>query len=217
MSQNLNKCFSDVAAAQTLLLFVAWVLVCASISFLASHVNNFVSGLILLAERPVKVGDWIILGAGEGIVKRINVRPTEIDTFDRATIIVPNSNLISEPVINRTHGDMMSKAIIDVAVHIDADPEVVRDVLLRCAESHAGVSRDPPPMVQLAGFGESSLKFQLHFFVDDALTAAPTASDLRFAIIKAFKAKGIDLPFGWRDLLTNPQASTALPPRKKQT
>jgi len=182
---------------------------------LQSIVNNFVSGLILLAERPVKVGDWIILAAGEGIVKRINVRSTEIDTFDRATIIVPNSDLISEPVINRTHSDMMSKAIIDIAVQINADPDVVRDVLLDCAESHAGVSREPPPMVQLAGFGESSLKFQLHFFVDDALTATPTASDLRFAIIKAFRVKGIDLPYGWRDLLVNLQAGTGRSPRKK--
>jgi potassium efflux system protein len=177
---------------------------------LQSIVNNFVSGLILLAERPVKVGDWIVLGAGEGIVKRINVRSTEINTFDRATIIVPNSDLISEPVLNRTHGGTMSKAIIETTVHVDSDPELVKTVLMQCATGHAGVSRDPEPMVQLAEIGESGLRFQLHFFVEDALTAVPTASELRFAIVKAFRAKRIELALPLRDLVM--RASTG-PPR----
>jgi small-conductance mechanosensitive channel len=169
---------------------------------LQSIVNNFVSGLILLAERPVKVGDWIVLGAGEGIVKRINVRSTEIDTFDRATIIVPNSDLISEPVLNRTHGSTMSKAIIETTVHLDSDPELVKTVLMQCATTNAAVSREPEPMVQLVEIGENGLRFQLHFFVEDALTAAPTASELRFAIIKAFRTKGIELALPLRDLFT---------------
>jgi potassium-dependent mechanosensitive channel len=180
---------------------------------LQSIVNNFVSGLILLAERPVKVGDWIVLGAGEGIVRRINVRSTEIDTFDRATIIVPNSNLVSEPVTNRTHGDTMGKGVIDVTVRSESDPDVVRDVLMHCAQSHAGVAHEPQAAVQLAGFGENALRFQLHFFVTDALTAAPTASDLRFAILKAFRAKGIELSQGLRDLFSQ-QASPVRPSRK---
>ena len=169
---------------------------------LQSIVNNFVSGLILLAERPVKVGDWIVLAAGEGIVKRINVRSTEIDTFDRATIIVPNSDLISEPVLNRTHGSTMSKAIIETTVHLDSDPELVKTVLMQCATANAAVSREPEPMVQLVEIGENGLRFQLHFFVEDALTAAPTASELRFAIIKAFRTKGIELALPLRDLFT---------------
>jgi small-conductance mechanosensitive channel len=183
---------------------------------LQSIVNNFVSGLILLAERPVKVGDWIIVGAGEGIVKRINVRSTEIDTFDRATIIVPNSSLISEPVMNRTHGDTTGKGVIDVVVRTESDPEQVRDILLHCAQSHAGVAREPAPMVQLAGFSEFGLKFQLHFFVDDSLTAVPTASDLRIAIVKTFRSRGVELALGLPDLLA-PATSRAERSRKKPT
>ncbi len=154
-----------------------------------------------------------MLGAGEGIVRRINVRSTEIDTFDRATIIVPNSNLVSEPVTNRTHGDTMGKGVIDVTVRSESDPDVVRDVLMHCAQSHAGVAHEPQAAVQLAGFGENALRFQLHFFVTDALTAAPTASDLRFAILKAFRAKGIEFPQGLRDLFSQ-QASPVRPSRK---
>ena len=89
---------------------------------LQSIVNNFVSGLILLAERPVKVGDWIVVGAGEGFVKQINVRSTEIETFDNCTIIVPNSSLVAEPVKNWTHHDTVGKMTVPVSVARDSEP-----------------------------------------------------------------------------------------------
>jgi small-conductance mechanosensitive channel len=161
---------------------------------LQSIVNNFVSGLVLLAERPIKVGDWIVVAAGEGFVSRINVRSTEIDTFDRATIIIPNSNLISEPVKNWTHGNTTGKSIIKVRVAYDSDADAVRDILLGCAKAHPDVARDPEPFVQLVEFGDNTLDFLLHFYIDDVLTGAMVSSDLRFAILNAFRNAGIRIP-----------------------
>jgi small-conductance mechanosensitive channel len=174
---------------------------------LQSIVNNFVSGLILLAERPVKVGDWIVVGAGEGFVKQINVRSTEIETFDSCTIIVPNSSLIAEPVRNWTHRDTVGKTTIPVTVARDAEPDKVRDILLGCAKSHKGVMRDPEPVVLLTRFGESGLDFVLSFHVEDILWGVHVASDIRFAILKAFHAANVVMPYPQREVLMRRPAS----------
>jgi potassium-dependent mechanosensitive channel len=167
---------------------------------LQSIVNNFVSGLILLAERPVKIGDWIVLAPGEGFVKRINVRATEIETFDGASIIVPNSSLISEPVKNWTHGDTRGKFVIPVNVARSEDPEHVRAVLISCVKASSGVSSDPEPWVLLSKFGDFSMEMQLNFFVEDVVMGVFIASDVRFAIVKAFREQGIVMPFPQRDV-----------------
>jgi potassium-dependent mechanosensitive channel len=167
---------------------------------LQSIVNNFVSGLILLAERPVKIGDWIVLAPGEGFVKRINVRATEIETFDGASIIVPNSSLISEPVKNWTHGDTRGKFVIPVNVSRTEDPEHVRQVLISCSKASSGVASDPEPWVLLSKFGDSSMEMQLNFFVDDVVMGVFVASDVRFSIVKAFREHGIVMPFPQRDV-----------------
>lgn len=167
---------------------------------LQSIVNNFVSGLILLAERPVKVGDWIVLAPGEGFVKRINVRATEIETFDGASIIVPNSSLISEPVKNWTHGDTRGKFVIPVNVARTEDPERVRAVMIACAKGSTGIAADPEPWVLLSKFGDFAMEMQLNFFVDDVVTGVFVASDIRFAIVKAFREEGIVMPFPQRDV-----------------
>ena len=101
---------------------------------LQSIVNNFVSGLILLAERPIRVGDWVSIPAGEGLVKKINVRATEIETFDGCSIIVPNSNLITEPVKNWTHSDTMGRFTVNVSVAYDSDAEKVKELLLQLTQ-----------------------------------------------------------------------------------
>ena len=167
---------------------------------LQSIVNNFVSGLILLAERPVKIGDWIVLAPGEGFVKRINVRATEIETFDGASIIVPNSSFISEPVKNWTHGDTRGKFVIPVNVARTEDPEHVRQVLISCVKASSGVSSDPEPWVLLSKFGDFSMEMQLNFFVDDVVMGVFITSDVRFAIVKAFREHGIVMPFPQRDV-----------------
>ncbi len=161
---------------------------------LQSIVNNFVSGLILLAERPVRVGDWVSIPAGEGIVKKINVRATEIETFDGCSIIVPNSNLITEPVKNWTHSDTMGRFTVHVSVAYDSDAEAVRVLLFQLAKAHPSVLTYPEPIVTLSKFGTYSLDFEIKGTVGDIFYGIFVASDLRMAILKAFREKGIVIP-----------------------
>ena len=155
---------------------------------LQSITNNFVSGLILLAERPVRVGDWVVTTAGEGIVKKINVRSTEIETFDSCTIIVPNSNLISGAVKNWTHRDSVGRFGVTVAFAHDIDAEVTRKQLLGILQDHTKIMRHPPPTVQLTQIHHQGLEFDLHGHVRDVFEAAQVSSDIRMAIVAAFPA-----------------------------
>ncbi|MEP3277942.1 MAG: DUF3772 domain-containing protein [Stappiaceae bacterium] len=167
---------------------------------LQSVVNNFVSGLILLAERPIKVGDWIVVGADQGFVRKINVRATEIETFDRASVIVPNSDLISGVVKNWMHYDDSGRIIIAVGVSYDSDPEQVQSVLLECAKDHERILAYPAPVVFFMDFGSSSLDFELRCFLSDVNYSMNVRSDLRFAIFKRLKEAGIEIPFPQRDI-----------------
>ncbi len=167
---------------------------------LQSIVNNFVSGLILLAERPIKVGDWVQVGAHEGIVQRISVRSTVIKTFSRASVIVPNSELISTSVVNWMHGDRKGRIELAVGVAYGSDIEKVREVLLQCAAEHEAVLQTPKPHVLFLDFGDSALAFELRCFVADVGRRLLVTSTLRFAIDKAFRDAGISIPFPQRDL-----------------
>jgi potassium-dependent mechanosensitive channel len=153
---------------------------------LQSITNNFVSGLILLAERPVRVGDWIVTTSGEGIVKKINVRSTEIETFDSCTIIVPNSNLISGAVKNWTHRDSVGRFGVTVAFTHNIDVEAVRKQLLGILQDHPKVMRHPPAQVQLLQINHQGFEFDLHGHVRDVFEAAQVASDIRMAIAAGF-------------------------------
>jgi small-conductance mechanosensitive channel len=167
---------------------------------LQNIVNNFVSGLILLVERPIKVGDWVVLGDKEGHVRRINVRSTEIETFDRSSLIVPNSDIVSTALVNWTHKDRLGRVIICVGVAYGSDTGRVRDVLLECAKAHPEILSWPKPVVLLQNFGDSSLDFELRAFLRDVDKRLSVASDLRFAIDEAFRREGIDIPFPQRVL-----------------
>jgi small-conductance mechanosensitive channel len=167
---------------------------------LQNVVQNFAAGVLLLIERPVKVGDWIVVGATEGTVKRISVRSTEIETFNRQSVIVPNSDLISLPVTNWTHKNRLARVIISVRAAYGSDTERVADILLRCARDNRHVIDDPAPMALLLGFGESSLNFELRGFVADTDYYLDVISDLHFAIERAFREAGIEIPFPQRDL-----------------
>ena len=160
---------------------------------LQSIVNNFVSGLIILAERPIRVGDWVSLPAGEGVVRRINVRSTEIETFDSCSIILPNSVLVTEPVRNWTHNDNMGRFMVAVTVDYDSDAEAVRALLVDCARRHAKVLTHPEPFANLARFGQAGLEFELRAFVADILEGNGVASDIRFDILRQFREKGITI------------------------
>ena len=163
---------------------------------LQNVVNNFVSGIILLVERPVRAGDVVEVEGRLGSVKRINVRSTEIELFDRTVLIVPNSTLISNSVLNWTRQNTILRLSIPVGVVAGSDTERVRDVLLGAARSHARVMRFPAPMAIFMGFSPLSLDFELRVFlyhIDDMMVVR---SDLCFAIDKRFRELGIQLPSG---------------------
>ncbi|WP_435101888.1 DUF3772 domain-containing protein [Arhodomonas sp. AD133] len=167
---------------------------------LQNVVQNFAAGLLLLIERPIEVGDWVVVNGVEGTVKRISVRSTEIETFDRASVIVPNSNFIASPVTNWTHKNRIARVIVRVGVAYGSDTDTVKETLLSCARAHARVLRYPSPGVFFLGFGDSALNFELRCFVDDADVYLHTLSDLHFAVDAAFREEAITIPFPQRDL-----------------
>ena len=155
---------------------------------LQSIVNNFVSGLILLWERAVRVGDWVVVGSDQGYVRKINVRSTEIETFDRAAVIVPNSNLVSGVVKNLMRADKVGRLSIEVTVHSSADPEKVRETLVDIARDNDSVSSFPAPQVRFTDLKAGAMTFELFCFVSDVESIARTKSDLYFELYKQFKA-----------------------------
>jgi potassium efflux system protein len=167
---------------------------------LQSIVNNFLSGLILLAERPVRAGDWVDVKGSEGLVKQINVRSTEIETFDNCTIIVPNSLLITEPVKNWTHHDTIGRFVVTIVAGVSADPMKVKEVILQAAKDHALVLYHPEPFVMLRDFGKEGFVFDLKAYVGDIMSGAAVASDIRLAVLAAFHENGIALPTVARDV-----------------
>ncbi|MFQ5546337.1 MAG: mechanosensitive ion channel family protein, partial [Acidiferrobacterales bacterium] len=171
---------------------------------LQNIVNNFVSGLILLFERPIKTGDWIAVGATEGYVKRIRIRSTYIQTFDRADVIVPNSDLVSNQVTNWMLTESRGRVKVPVGVAYGSDTEKVKEILLDIANNHPSVIKDSPqipdPMVMFLAFGDSSLNFELRCYIDQIDYRLWVLSDMNFAIDKAFREHGIEIPFPQRDL-----------------
>jgi small-conductance mechanosensitive channel len=170
---------------------------------LQNIVNNFVSGLILLFERPIKNGDWIVVGNTEGHVKKISIRSTQIQTFDRADIIVPNSELVSTQVINWMLHDKIGRIRVPVGVAYGSNTEKVRQILFDIAMAHEKViktSTDYNISVFFLGFGDSSLDFELRCFIEDMDSALTVRSDLNFAIDKAFRENRIEIPFPQRDV-----------------
>ena len=170
---------------------------------LQNIVNNFVSGLILLFERPIRKGDWIQVGATEGVVKNIQIRSTVIQTFDRSDVIVPNSELISGQVTNWVLSSTTGRAIIPIGVAYGTDTEKVRDILMGIAEDNEYISKSgfvPKPIVLFRAFGDSSLNFELRVFLYNIDNRLSVISDINFAIDKAFREQGIEIPFPQRDL-----------------
>jgi small-conductance mechanosensitive channel len=171
---------------------------------LQNIVNNFISGIILLFERPIRTGDWVVVGNTEGYVRRISIRSTQIETFDRADVIVPNSELISNQVTNWMLRDPWGRVIVPIGVAYGSDVEKVRELLLQIGREHPLVITDgarvSPPRVLFRGFGDSALNFELRCFIRNVDQRLVTASDLNFAIEKAFREANIQIPFPQRDL-----------------
>lgn len=160
---------------------------------LQSIVNNFVSGLILLWERAIRVGDWVVIGDEQGYVKRINVRSTEIETFDRATMIVPNSNLVAGVVKNWLRGDRVGRIKVALAPHPGVDPEHMRDIMLAAARAQEDVLRIPAPQVMFLGMEASAFKFELWCYVADVEKSARVRSDLHFDLHRRLSEAGVKM------------------------
>lgn len=163
-------------------------------------VSNFVSGIILLVERPVRPGDTVTIGDMSGKVQRINIRATTILNPDRQEVVVPNSSLITGNVTNWTRGDTVNRLVIPIGVAYGSDVDRVHALLLRIATEQPEVLADPAPSVVFMAHGESSLDFNLRVFVPGPDDIMKLRNRLNTLINKAFTAANIEIPFPQRDL-----------------
>jgi len=162
---------------------------------------DIASGFILLFERPIRVGDRITIGDDEGDVQSINMRTTIVLTNDRIAIIVPNSKLVSQRVINWSYGDPRARISIPISVATNSDVKLVTETLLRAAEDVENVLTDPPPKVQFLLFGDYSLDFRLLVWTRHPSRHPQIKSDINYRIERLFRARGIEIPFPTQQFL----------------
>jgi potassium efflux system protein len=162
---------------------------------LQTIVSNFVSGLILLAERPFKAGDWVETASVQGIVKEISVRATEIETFSRKSVIVPNSELVNAAVGNWTHRNPIGRVNVLIGVSYDNSPRKIMDMLLDIARANPRILSFPEPSVEFVDFGASSLDFSIRGFLANIGDGFDVRNELRVAIYDRFKEEGIEIPY----------------------
>ena len=179
---------------------------------LRTVVENFVAGLLLLIERPIKTGDWIMVGTTEGIVKSISVRSTEIETFDRSSVIMPNSVLIASPVTNWTHKNRIARVVVKLSVTLGADARLVERILLEAATHAEHVMKHPAPSVVLRTITQEKMDFELRCFISDTDYYLPTLSAVNFAADEALRTAKVEV-FASKESAAEPPPVPPEPPR----
>jgi len=163
--------------------------------------SDIASGFILLFERPIRIGDRITIGEDEGDVQSINLRTTIVTTNDRIAIIVPNSKLVSQRVVNWSYGDPRARIAIPIGVADDSDIQLVTDTLIKAAEGVDNVMSEPPPRVQFLKFGDYSLDFRLLLWTNQPRRHAQIRSDINYRIAELFRERSIRIPYPTQEFL----------------
>ncbi|MCP9819803.1 mechanosensitive ion channel [Synechococcus sp. Cruz-9H2] len=175
--------------------------------------KNFISGLIIIFERPIQVGDFVEIGELQGTVQKISLRSTEVVTLDRIAIIVPNAEFLESQVVNWSHGSPTSRLMLPIGVAYGSDCTAVRNALVEACKDYSGILQEPKPKVFFTGFGDSSLNFSLLVWINQPMRQYEIISDLNFRIEAVLRHRGISVPFPQRDLhLRNDSLQLSLPP-----
>jgi small-conductance mechanosensitive channel len=191
----------EVAGIKITVLYAAGAALLVGVGIgLQQTFNDFMSGIILLMEGSIKKGDWLQLDDMEGRVVRIGLRTSVVQTRRRIAVIVPNSKITVENVINISHGNVFIRYWINVGVAYGSDTRLVERLLIETALGHAGIRQKPAPFVRFTDFGDSALLFELHFWSDQFQRIVDIQSDLRFEVDRRFREAGITIPFPQRDL-----------------
>lgn len=164
---------------------------------LQTIVNNFVSGLLILFERPISVGDWIRVDGQEGIVKNIRIRATELETFDKSSILIPNATILSGDVVNVTRRKE-GRVIVPVGVSYNSDMNLVERILRECAKGLPQAKKTEEPMILMTEFGDSSVNFEVRVIIEKATDGIVARSQLMFSIWDALKENNVEIPFPQR-------------------
>ena len=195
-----------------------WVITGLSVGIglgLQKIIANFVSGLIILFERPVRLGDYVTIGEQSGTVTRIQIRATTLVDLDNREIIIPNEELISQRVTNWTLSNSITRLVVNVGIAYGSDTDKAKDVVMEVLRANKLVLETPPPQFIFSGFGDSSLDFEVRAFLKSFEDRVPTRHALHSEINKAFDKAGISIPFPQRDLHVITPNAKITPPKKK--